>query len=223
MITRFLWQGMGRNLRLFVLLVLAIGIVLPLLNLLMPPTSALYVPAWALQLVGKYLCFASLALAVDLVWGYCGILTPGPRRLLRAGRLLHGHVPDAPDRQPRRLRQSDPARLHGVPELQGAALVLVRLRPVLVRRHHGRARAQPAGAGAGLVRLPQPRHRRLSLDHHPGDDLRPAAGLLPQRHGPGRQQRHDRLQGHTGLLRAGRRHARRAVLRLGRWCWRSSW
>src|SRR3982074_3664955 len=77
MITRFLWQGMGRNLRLFVLLVLAIGIVLPLLNLLMPPASALYVPAWALQLVGKYLCFASLALAVDLVWGYCGILTLG--------------------------------------------------------------------------------------------------------------------------------------------------
>src|SRR5216684_7208162 len=77
MITRFLWQGMGRNLRLFVLLVLAIGIVLPLLNLLMPATSAFYVPAWALQLIGKYLCFASLALAVDLVWGFCGILTLG--------------------------------------------------------------------------------------------------------------------------------------------------
>src|SRR5712672_4451071 len=77
MITRFLWQGMGRNLRLFVLVVLAIGIVVPLLNQLMPATSALYVPAWALQLIGKYLCFASLALAVDLVWGYCGILTLG--------------------------------------------------------------------------------------------------------------------------------------------------
>src|SRR5712671_2759986 len=77
MITRFLWQGMGRNLRLFVLLVLAVGIVLPLLNQLMPATSAFYVPAWALQLIGKYLCFASLALAVDLVWGYCGILTLG--------------------------------------------------------------------------------------------------------------------------------------------------
>src|SRR5216683_2066264 len=77
MITRFLWQGMDRNLRLFVLVVLAIGIVLPLLNQLMPATSAFYVPAWALQLVGKYLCFASLALAVDLVWGYCGILTLG--------------------------------------------------------------------------------------------------------------------------------------------------
>src|SRR5919106_4926662 len=77
MITRFLWQGMGPGLRIGVLFVLAIGIILPLLNQLMPASSALYVPAWVLQLIGKYLCFASLALAVDLVWGFCGILTLG--------------------------------------------------------------------------------------------------------------------------------------------------
>jgi urea transport system permease protein len=77
MITRFLWQGMDRNLRLFILLVLGIGIILPLLNQLMPPASPFFVPAWVLQLIGKYLCYASLALAVDLVWGYCGILTLG--------------------------------------------------------------------------------------------------------------------------------------------------
>jgi urea transport system permease protein len=77
MMTRFLWNGMGRNLRLFVLLVLAIGIALPLLNQLMPKTSALYVPSYILQLIGKYLCYASLALAVDLVWGFCGILSLG--------------------------------------------------------------------------------------------------------------------------------------------------
>ena len=80
MITRFLWQGMGPSLRaavLFVLLVLALGVALPLLNQLMPRTSALYVPSYILQLIGKYLCYASLALAVDLVWGFCGILTLG--------------------------------------------------------------------------------------------------------------------------------------------------
>ena len=44
-----------------------------------------------------------------------------------------------------------------------------------------------AGLRLRLVRLPQPRHRRLSLDHHPGADLRPAARLLPQRHGLRRQ------------------------------------
>ena len=77
MMTRFLWNGMSRNLRLFVLLVLAVGIIVPALNLLMPKTSPFYVPAYVMQLVGKYLCYASLALAVDLVWGFCGILTLG--------------------------------------------------------------------------------------------------------------------------------------------------
>jgi urea transport system permease protein len=77
MITRFLIQGMDRKLQLFILLVLAIGVALPLLNQFTPPDSALHVPSWVLQLIGKYLCYASLALAVDLVWGYCGILTLG--------------------------------------------------------------------------------------------------------------------------------------------------
>ena len=77
MVTRFLWQGMTRNLRLFVLLVLAIGILLPLSNQLLPAGNAFRAPSWVMQLVGKYLCYASLALAVDLVWGFCGILTLG--------------------------------------------------------------------------------------------------------------------------------------------------
>jgi urea transport system permease protein len=77
MITRFLWQGLDRKLRLFVALVLALGIVPPLLSLLLPPTSPLHVPVWVLQLVGKYLCYALLALSIDLVWGFCGILTLG--------------------------------------------------------------------------------------------------------------------------------------------------
>jgi len=77
MITRFLVQGLDRNLRLFILLVLAIGIVLPLLNQVVPADSVFYVPVWVLQPMGKYLCWASLALAVDLVWGFCGILSLG--------------------------------------------------------------------------------------------------------------------------------------------------
>ena len=68
MITRFLWTGMGRHLRLFVLLVLAVRSVVPLLNQLMPRTSAFYVPQFPPQPVGKYLCSASLALAVARGW-----------------------------------------------------------------------------------------------------------------------------------------------------------
>ena len=39
--------------------------------------SPLHLSAYALTLIGKYLCYAMLALAVDLVWGYCGILSLG--------------------------------------------------------------------------------------------------------------------------------------------------
>ena len=78
MITRFLWQGMGPQLA----RLRAAGAGdrhhrCRCSNQLMPASSAFYVPAWVLQLIGKYLCFASLALAVDLVWGFCGILTLG--------------------------------------------------------------------------------------------------------------------------------------------------
>ena len=46
-------------------------------NQLTPPDTALHVSAYGLGLLGKYLCFAILALSVDLVWGYAGILTLG--------------------------------------------------------------------------------------------------------------------------------------------------
>jgi urea transport system permease protein len=37
----------------------------------------LHLSTYSLTLVGKYLCYAMLAIAVDLVWGYCGILSLG--------------------------------------------------------------------------------------------------------------------------------------------------
>ena len=39
--------------------------------------SAFYVPPYVVALLGKYVCFAILAVALDLVWGYCGILSLG--------------------------------------------------------------------------------------------------------------------------------------------------
>ena len=57
--------------------VLAMLIVLPLLNLLVPESSAFHVSSYTLGLLGKYLCYALLALSVDLIWGYAGILSLG--------------------------------------------------------------------------------------------------------------------------------------------------
>lgn len=68
--SRRLWLGLG--LGALVLLVLV-----PVLNLAVPEGSALHVPNYLIPLLGKYLCYAILALAMDLVWGYCGVLSLG--------------------------------------------------------------------------------------------------------------------------------------------------
>ncbi len=53
------------------------AIAVSLLNQAVPATSAWHVSTYTLTLVGKYLCYALLALAVDLLWGYVGILSLG--------------------------------------------------------------------------------------------------------------------------------------------------
>ena len=53
------------------------AILVPICNLALPPEAALHVPTYVVALVGKYLCFALLAISVDLIWGYCGILSLG--------------------------------------------------------------------------------------------------------------------------------------------------
>ncbi|MFU2207819.1 urea ABC transporter permease subunit UrtC [Solidesulfovibrio sp. C21] len=52
-------------------------VVAPVLNLAVPEGAALHLPNYMVQLLGKFLCFAILALALDLVWGYTGILSLG--------------------------------------------------------------------------------------------------------------------------------------------------
>jgi urea transport system permease protein len=54
-----------------------VGGVVPILNLLVSPSSPIHLSGYAVTLIGKYLCYALLALAVDLIWGYCGILSLG--------------------------------------------------------------------------------------------------------------------------------------------------
>ncbi len=61
----------------FLAIVLAVTVIVPVLNLATDPSSALHVPTYLVKLLGKYLCYALLAIAVDLVWGYCGILSLG--------------------------------------------------------------------------------------------------------------------------------------------------
>jgi urea transport system permease protein len=55
----------------------AIGVLVPVLNLALPATSPFHLSSYFVALFGKYLCYALLALSIDLIWGYCGILSLG--------------------------------------------------------------------------------------------------------------------------------------------------
>jgi urea transport system permease protein len=57
-------------------LVLA-GIVIPVLNIMVPDDTMAHFPDYGVALLGKIMCYAMLALAMDLVWGYTGILSLG--------------------------------------------------------------------------------------------------------------------------------------------------
>ncbi|OJX78316.1 urea ABC transporter permease subunit UrtC [Magnetospirillum sp. 64-120] len=64
------WSG-------FAALGLLFLVVVPVLNLAVPEGSALHLPNYMITLIGKYLCYAILAMAMNLVWGYCGVLSLG--------------------------------------------------------------------------------------------------------------------------------------------------
>jgi urea transport system permease protein len=61
----------------FLILVLGAAALVPVLNIAVPAGSPLHVSDYLVPLLGKYLCFALLALSVDLIWGFCGILSLG--------------------------------------------------------------------------------------------------------------------------------------------------
>ncbi|MDC7789751.1 urea ABC transporter permease subunit UrtC [Rhodoplanes sp. TEM] len=70
-------RPLDRGTLVFLGLVAAAAIVVPALNLALPESSPLHVPTYLVSLFGKYVCFALLALSIDLIWGYCGILSLG--------------------------------------------------------------------------------------------------------------------------------------------------
>ena len=56
---------------------LVIFVVLPVFNLAVPPASPFYVSTFWVTLLGKIMCYAIVAVAMDLIWGYAGILSLG--------------------------------------------------------------------------------------------------------------------------------------------------
>ena len=71
-----------------VLAVLSIGV--PVLNLWVPPEHPLHLSAYTVTVIGKYLCYALLAVSIDLVWGYMGILSLGHAAFFALGGYCFG-------------------------------------------------------------------------------------------------------------------------------------
>jgi urea transport system permease protein len=77
MMSHVLVRSVDRNAAIFLIVVAAIAVAIPIFNLAVPQSSALHLPTYLVALFGKYICYAILALSIDLIWGYCGILSLG--------------------------------------------------------------------------------------------------------------------------------------------------
>ncbi|MDR6955630.1 urea transport system permease protein [Ancylobacter sp. 3268] len=99
---------LGKSGLIFLAVVLGAAVLVPALNLLTSPDSALHVPTYVVSLLGKYLTYALLALSVDLIWGYVGILSLGQGAFFALGGYAMGMY---------LMRQIGPRGVYGDPVL----------------------------------------------------------------------------------------------------------
>lgn len=98
-----LWIGRG-----VIALIIALMGFVTISHVILPSSSGLVLDAYTLTLIGKYLCFALLAVALDLVWGYCGILSLGHAAFFALGGYAMGMY---------LMRQIGDRGMYGNPEL----------------------------------------------------------------------------------------------------------
>jgi urea transport system permease protein len=94
--------------RVFLIILLAVAVLMPVLHLAVPEGSGLHLSTYWMTLIGKYMAYAMLALAVDLVWGYCGILSLGHAAFFALGAYAMGMY---------LMRQIGPRGVYGDPVL----------------------------------------------------------------------------------------------------------
>jgi urea transport system permease protein len=102
-----LWKT-DRGGRVFLAILLGIAVIMPVLHLVVPETSSVYLSSYWMTLIGKYMAYAMLALAVDLVWGFCGILSLGHAAFFALGAYAMGMY---------LMRQIGPRGVYGNPIL----------------------------------------------------------------------------------------------------------
>ena len=74
----------------FITAIMTVCVVAPVLNLWLPPDSIFHLSDYAVALIGKIMCYAICALAIDLIWGYTGILSLGHGLFFALGGYMMG-------------------------------------------------------------------------------------------------------------------------------------
>jgi urea transport system permease protein len=80
----------GKGWTAFFVALIVVCALAPVLNLAVPPGSAFHMSDYAVALVGKIMCYAICALAMDLIWGYTGILSLGHGLFFALGGYMMG-------------------------------------------------------------------------------------------------------------------------------------
>ena len=158
----------------FILALLAVCALAPVLNLLVPEGSPLHLSDYMVGLLGKIMCYAICALAMDLIWGYTGILSLGHGLFFALGGYVMGmylmRQAAGPDALPPFMVFLDWKALPWQWALSGsfiATLILIVLVPGLV--------AFVFGYFAFRSRI-----KGVFLDHHAGAYGGRHAAVLPQ-------------------------------------------
>ncbi|MGV3549684.1 urea ABC transporter permease subunit UrtC [Rhizobium sp.] len=108
MISGFLLRALDQRIIIAISVILAVAVLVPASNLLLPLDSPFRIPTYVMSLLGKYLTYALLALTLDLVWGYCGILSLGHAAFFSLGGYAMGMY---------LMRQIGPRGVYGNPIL----------------------------------------------------------------------------------------------------------
>ena len=108
MITNLILTGLDRKASIVIAILVLVAALVPASNLLLPPDSPFHIDTSSMQLMGKYLSYALMALAIDLVWGYCGILSLGHGAFFALGGYAMGMY---------LMRQIGPRGVYGNPVL----------------------------------------------------------------------------------------------------------
>jgi urea transport system permease protein len=108
MITAFIIHALDRRITIAIAIILAVALLVPASNLLLPADNPFRIPTYVMSPMGKYLTYALLALTLDLVWGYCGILSLGHAAFFALGGYAMGMY---------LMRQIGPRGVYGDPVL----------------------------------------------------------------------------------------------------------